>query len=324
MIDTGHALLRRMDCHMHVIPDIEEVLTLELRHEPALSAHDRDVACHFDDWSDDFYIKWWSADHVHFGLFEEGESLVKSELRAQSKEFARGLERMIEVIVAPAMIERDHHVVDAGCGTGGTAIHLARTRGCVVTGVNVSTRQLETARKRANEAGLEQRVGFEYGNFSRSLPIASDSVDVVVNIESACHCSDRGRFLREVRRILKPGGRIAASDWLMSDGLTADRIETYIRPMYAPWALQSMESPSTYIPLLRDAGLTLLEFEGFSGRDVDNPRLLRDSYRVLKGMELCGLLPARARLMMEKVRTLEVAWRNGCFELGRYCAVKPE
>jgi len=296
---------------------------VEQHPEPALSAHDRAVASHFDDWTDDFYIRWWHADHVHFGLFEGEESLVGSELRAESGEFARGLERMIEVLVAPAAIEENHQVVDAGCGIGGTAIHLAGTRGCMVTGVNVSTRQLEIAREKAAAAGLERRVRFEYGNCSHHLPLASDSVDVVVNIESACMYSDRGRFLREVRRILKPGGRIVATDWLMSDGLTTERIETYIRPMYAPWALQSMESPSSYVPLLREAGLTLLEFEGFDGRDEDNLRLLSENYRILRGIEFCGRLPARVRTMMEKIRTLEAAWRNGCFELGRYCAVKP-
>ena len=309
---------------MGVDPHRKEGLTLDQQREPVLSAHDRDVARHFEDWTDDFYVKWWHVDHVHLGLFEGDEALVKSELRAESKEFARGLERMIEAIVAPVTIEKDHHVVDAGCGMGGTAVYLARTRGCRVTGVNVSARQLEIARKKAAEAGLEQRVGFEYGNCSRSLPIASDSVDVVINVESACQYSDRPRFLREVRRILKPGGRIVATDWLMSDGLTADQLDTYVRPMYEPWALQSMESPSSYIPLLRDAGLTVLEFEGFDGKDMDNQRLLRNSYRFLKGMEFCGQLPARFHPMMEKVRTLEVAWRNGCFELGRYCAVKPE
>ena len=291
--------------------------------EPVLS-HDGDVMRHYDDWTDDFYIEWWHTDHVHFGLFEGDESLVKSEHRSASKEFTRGLERMIEAIVAPAMIENDHHVVDASCGIGGTAIYLAKTRGCAVTGINVSTRQLEIARKKSAEARLEQRVGFEYGNCARHLPIISDSVDVIVNIESACHYSDRAQFLREVRRILKPGGRIVATDWLMGDNLSDDQIELHTRPMYAPWALQSLESPSSYIPLLRDAGLRLLEFEGFEGKDSDNPRLLQESYRLLKGMEFCGLLPARLRPMMEKVRSLEVAWRNGCFELGRYCAVKPE
>ncbi len=309
---------------MGVDSHLKEGLTLEQQREPVLSAHDRDVVHHFEDWTDDFYVKWWHVDHVHLGLFEGDEALVKSELRAESKEFGRGLERMIEAIVAPVTIEKDHHVVDAGCGMGGTAVYLAKTRGCRVTGVNVSPRQLEIARKKAAAAGLEQRVGFECGNCSRSLPIASDSVDVVINIESACQYSDRPRFLREVRRILKPGGRIVATDWLMSDGLTADQLDTYIRPMYGPWALQSMESPSSYIPLLRDAGLTVLEFEGFDGKDMDNQRLLQNSYRFLKGMEFCGQLPARFRPMMEKVRTLEVAWRNGCFELGRYCAVKPE
>ncbi len=297
---------------------------MDQRDEPAASAHDREVARHYDELTEDFYIKSWNPDHIHFGLFEVGECPEKGEPLAGSEEFARGLERMVEAIVTPAMIEKDHRVVDAGCGIGGTAIHLAKTRGCVVTGVNLSTRQLEIARKKVLDAGLDQRIGFEYGNCSHSLPFGNDTIDVVVNIESACHYSDRERFLHEVRRILKPGGRIVAMDWLMCDGLTNDQHEQYIRPLFEPWAMRSLESRSTYTRRLRGAGLVVVEFEGFNGKDVDNQRLVQNNYQILRGLEFCGLLPAKLRRLMEKFQVLDVAWQSGCFELGRYCALKPE
>ena len=133
------------------------------------------------------YIGTWNPEHFHSGLFEAGEYPGEGEAFAGPASLTRGLERMIEAVVAPAAIRENHHVVDAGCGIGGTAIYLARTRGCTVTGVNLHRVQLEIAQGKAKDAGLERRVGFEYGDCSRHLPFADESIDTVVNIESACH-----------------------------------------------------------------------------------------------------------------------------------------
>ena len=256
-------------------------------------------------------------------MFEPGEYPEGGVSFAGPASLTRGLERMIEAIVAPAAIGESCHVVDAGCGIGGTAIYLARTRGCTVTGVNLHRGQLEIARGKARDASLAHRIGFEYGNCSHHLPFAGDSIDVVVNIESACHYSDRGQFLREVCRILKPGGRIVAMDWLMRDGTSAEQYDRYIRPVCEHWALSGLESLSTYAGRLRGAGLTVLECAGFEGKDIGNLRLVENYSRVLKGLGFCGLLPARFLPVMHRFAALEKAWQSGCFELGRYCAAKP-
>jgi len=229
---------------------------------------------------------------------------------------------MIEVIVAPAGIEPGHHVVDAGCGVGGTAVYLAKTRGCAVTGIDLNQQHIEMARRKAIAEGLDGRVAFERGDCSRSLPLADASVDAVVNIESACHYSDRGRFLREVGRILKPGKRVVASDWLARDSLTAAQYEEHIQPMCEPWALSGLENRSTYGRRLREAGLELLEFEGFDGKETENLRLLESHWRALRGLEFLGVRMARLRRRIDKLGTLISAWRGGYFELGRYCAKK--
>lgn len=269
-----------------------------------------------------FYIDGWNPDHIHFGLFEDGQWPEEHERLAESPVMAWALERMIEEIVAPAGIREDHHVVDAGSGVGGTAIYLAKTRGCAVTGVNLSRLQLEKARKKAVDAGLSDRVGFEYGDCSRRLPFEDDSVDVVVNIESACHFDDRGRFLREVRRVLKPEGRIVAADWLARDDLTSDQYRKYIKPLLEPWALQPLESRGTYIGRLHDAGLELMQFEGFGGRDAGNLRIIEGRLRNLVRLWFGGLLTDEQSRWMEMLGPLYAAWRDGFFELGRYCAEK--
>ena len=208
----------------------------------------------------DLYRK---RDHIHFGLFDRGECPEEGEVLSESPGLARAVERMIDVIVAPVGICAGDHVVDAGCGIGGTAMYLAKTQECVVTGINICRTQLEIAAHKVRDAGLNNRIEFAYADCSQRLPFADEPVDVVVvNIESACHYSDRGQFLREVRRILKPGGRLAAMDWLARDGLRADQHERYIQPLYEPWAIRSLESRSTYRERLRETGLSVLEIEG--------------------------------------------------------------
>lgn len=290
-------------------------------HEIPLSEHERSVIDHYDKMTRVFYLQW-SSEHFHFGVFKPGERPRHNEIPKESDGLARALDRMVETIVAPAAIEERHHVVDAGCGVGGTAFQLGRTRGCKVTGVNLCKTQLEIAGSKAVNAGLGDRVEFRYANCSRSLPFADGSVDVVVNIESARYYSDRRRFLREVYRILKPGGRIVASDWMANDLIPASQYKRYIVPLCEDWAMYSLESQSSYTRLLQETGLEVTEFEGFNGMEIDNLHLFTNTYQSLKMLQNEGIkTPAMAK-MMNQLERLCVAWRHTYLVVKRYCAVK--
>lgn len=290
-------------------------------HEIPLSEHERSVIEHYDKLTRVFYLQW-SSEHIHFGVFKHGERPRHNEIPKESEGLARALERMVETIIAPAGIEERHHVVDAGCGVGGTAFHLARKRGCKVTGVNLCKTQLQIAGSKAANADLGDRIDFEYANCSRSLPFADGSVDVVVNIESARHYSDRRKFLREVYRILKPGGRIVASDWMAHDAIPAGHYRNYIQPLCEDWMMYRLESQSSYTRLLQEAGLEVIEFEGFNGMEFDNLHLLTNTYQTLRLLQTGYMKsPAFVELMV-KLERLCVAWRHSYLDIRRYCAVK--
>ncbi|MCY4156311.1 MAG: methyltransferase domain-containing protein [Gammaproteobacteria bacterium] len=286
------------------------------------SQSDKAVA-YFEEHTEGLYMSGWNPDHIHWGLFEPDECPAYNEKLANSKGLARALVRMVEAIVEPANIQARHHVVDAGCGVGGTAIHLAKTRRCRVTGINLTPAQLELAAEKASNEEVADRVSFERADCSKSLPFADGSVDAVVNIESACHYDNRDRFLREVSRILKPSGKLAASDWMVPDGLGREKYARWVSPMCEAWALSSaLESPSTYREKLRSAGFEVMEFADFDGKDADNLRLLEDGHRLLAVARFYGFeFPGKEKLI-DQIRTLRDAWRNGSYELNRYYAVK--
>ncbi|MXX89754.1 MAG: methyltransferase domain-containing protein [Boseongicola sp. SB0677_bin_26] len=294
----------------------------EARSTAAGDAHGKEVGDHYDRLTESFYLNW-SRDHIHLGVFEPGECPEPGEMNWQSKGLARALIRTVELTVAPAGIEAHHRVVDAGCGVGGTAILLAKQVGCSVTGVSNSAVHLKLAEEKAVAEGVSELVRFEYADCSRRLPFPDDSIDVVVNVESACHYHDRYQFLREVRRVLKPGGRLAAMDWMAPDGLTSEQHDEFLQPMLSAYVIKSLDSPSSYSEKLRRAGLEILEFEGFGGKEMDNLKLIKNSRDNFCFSLLAGAKSPEFLALFERMRTFYLAWSNGAFETRRYCAVKP-
>jgi SAM-dependent methyltransferase len=96
-------------------------------------------------------------------------------------------------------------VLDAGCGSGPLTAAL-RDRGAVVTGVDASAAMLALARRR-----LGDDVPLHLADLSGRLPFADGAFDDVVASLVLHYLEDWGPALAEIRRVLKPGGRLIAS-----------------------------------------------------------------------------------------------------------------
>jgi SAM-dependent methyltransferase len=96
-------------------------------------------------------------------------------------------------------------ILDAGCGSGPLSAAL-RDRGAVVTGVDASARMLALARRR-----LGDDVALHLADLSEPLPFADGAFDDVVASLVLHYLEDWGPTLAEIRRVLRPGGRLIAS-----------------------------------------------------------------------------------------------------------------
>jgi SAM-dependent methyltransferase len=150
--------------------------------------------------------------HLHWGLFSDPDRDDDSPER-----YLRAAQAMTERVVALAQVADGSAVLDVGCGFGGTLGLLRRRHPrCRLAGVNVDHRQLVAARRLLGAAG----VGFVTAD-GCTLPVASGSLDRVLAVECVFHFPSRKAFFAEAARVLRPGGVLALSDFLVAPGALA-------------------------------------------------------------------------------------------------------
>jgi len=120
-----------------------------------------------------------------------------------------------EYLIRLARIAAGQRILDFGCGTGALCIRLAVEHGCSAHGVNISQRQIDTARLEASTRGLS---GVEFALCDgRVIPCPSETFDAVLFQEALSHVPEKESMLGELRRVLKPGGIVAGQEWFLKN-----------------------------------------------------------------------------------------------------------
>jgi sarcosine/dimethylglycine N-methyltransferase len=141
----------------------------------------------------------------------------------------QAMEHATELMAAQLSLNETSRVLDLGSGYGTPARFLAARFGCSVTGLNVSSVEIEEAEKLTRAEGLESSVTFDHGDF-HDLPYSDSVFDVVWSQDSLMYGADKRGILEEVARVLKPGGMLDVTDILARRDLDAeDRDRLYAR-----------------------------------------------------------------------------------------------
>src|SRR5437867_3044079 len=158
-------------------------------------------------------------------LGPEDQRLTPEQLAALDQFHTRGLAATTE-LAKLAGITADMTVLDVGSGVGGPARFVAATYGCRVTGVDLSEPFVDAARYLTERTGLSGQVSFQTAS-ALELPFDDGRFNVVLLQHVAMNIFDRARLYREIRRVLKSGGRFATFDVVLGVG----------EPRYPlPWA----------------------------------------------------------------------------------------
>ncbi|TIQ34672.1 MAG: methyltransferase domain-containing protein [Mesorhizobium sp.] len=164
-------------------------------------------------------------------LGPEEQRLKPEQLATLDQFHTRGLAATAE-LAKLAGVTAGMSVLDVGSGVGGPARFLAATYGCSVTGVDLSEPFVEAAIYLTGRTGQGGQVSFKAGS-ALALPLEDGGFDVVLLQHVAMNIADRPLLYREIRRMLKPGGKFATFDVVLNGG----------DPHYpVPWARTPAES----------------------------------------------------------------------------------
>lgn len=183
------------------------------------------VGRYYDD-TIELYDDLW-GEHIHHGYWDPA-NLDTDRHAAQ--------QRTVAELVRYAGVPAGSAVLDAGCGVGGPAIHLAAELGCTVDAITLSPKQVVRGGEKAAEAGVADRIRFaEMDALSTSFP--DGRFDAVWALESLELMADKEAFFAEALRVLRPGGRLAMTTWCVREGELDAADGRLLRQIYQAYEL---------------------------------------------------------------------------------------
>ncbi len=205
---------------------------------------------HHYDLGNDFYQLWLDREAMQYtcAYFPRADTTLEEAQAAKLDHICRKLR-----------LRAGDTVVEAGCGWGGLARHMARHYGVRVKAFNISGEQVRFARERARAEGLEDRVEYVEDDYRN----VSGTCDVFVSVGMLEHVGPEHypTMAKAIDRVLKPEGRG------LIHSIGRNRA---IGPMNA-W-IEKRIFPGAYPPSLREM-MELFEHRAFSVLDVENLRL---------------------------------------------------
>ena len=207
-----------------------------------------DIHHHYDI-GNGFYRRWLDRDAMQYtcAYFADPEMSLEQAQRAKMDHVCRKLQ-----------LKPGQQVIEAGCGWGGFALHMAEHYGVRVRAYNISGEQVQYAREAAARRGLDDRVEYRLDDF-RNI---EGRFDAFVSIGMLEHVGPKNYALLGgiIKKVLKPGGY----------GLIHSIGRNRARPMN-PW-IEKRIFPGAYPPSLREM-MDIFESNHLSVMDVENLRL---------------------------------------------------
>ena len=222
-------------------------------------------------------------------LRETGKDLarLRPEDLAPVDEFhVRGREATVE-LARRAALKPGSHVLDVGCGLGGSARYLAAEHQCQVTGIDLTQEYVDVANALAGMVGLSDKVACRQAS-ALEMPFDDGTFDVVWTEHVQMNIADKHAFYREIGRVTRPKGTLLFHDIFEGKG----------GPLHypVPWA----EEPSISFLAAPEEVRTTLENLGFVIHDwVDkSEHSLQWLVTAVEKLKVSGPPPLGTHLLM--------------------------
>lgn len=227
-------------------------------------------------------------------------------------------------------VDKSWHVLDLCCGWGVPTRYVAERLGCRITGVDITQRSIDFAKKVTVGTPVEPLITYKQGS-ALDIPLEDGAVDLVWSQDGFCHVPNRPRLLSECFRVLRPGGNLVFTDWMRGEFITQAEYDQFIKA----WSFAGVETPESYPKLLEAAGFEILSEEKV-GREYavagDTQAIEiglgslvqraggREAEKIAQYVETYGKDAHIAALDRDK---MDIHFAQGKMELGRFVCRKP-
>lgn len=191
---------------------------------------------------------------IIYGLNEIGRNLDKvtlDDLQPVDEFHIRG-DTATKELIKLSCFTPDMHILDVGCGVGGSTRRLSHETGCCVTGIDLSDEYIDAAERLTQLLNMQERVKFHAAS-ALELPFDDNTFDGAWSIQMNMNVEDKSGWLKEVQRVLKPRGRAVLYEVCGSTKT----------PVYfpVPWAQDSSMSflvpPESFRDIIISAGFDI-------------------------------------------------------------------
>lgn len=214
------------------------------------------VASEYDEWTEEGILEYYWGEHIHLGYYGAD---VKYKYRPLNEAQYTFIDEMMKFGGINPSKDSKAKVLDVGCGFGGTSRYLARALGpeSEVTAITLSPKQVE----RANELAIEQdtpNVKFMVEDALEMPSFPDNSFDIVWACESGEHMPDKKKYIDQMMRVLKPGGKFVMAVWCQRDNREVPfdkRDKRDLQYLYEEWTHPYFISKEAYAELIDDTGV---------------------------------------------------------------------
>lgn len=191
----------------------------------------KDVENYYDE-TEVHYRQFWKLDKnmgLHYGIWDDS-----------TKNLSQAVINANKLLKELADIKKEHYVLDAGCGVGGSSIYLAKNVGCKATGITLSKKQTETGAKYAEREGVSKLVDFQQQDYTNTN-FPDNTFDVAWAIESMTTATSKLEFFKEMYRVLKPGGKLVVADFFKTRSFSIEEDKDMLT-MFNGWAIADIQT----------------------------------------------------------------------------------
>lgn len=177
------------------------------------------VGKEYDAWEEEGILEYYWGEHIHLGYYAEKDR-ARSLLLPPNKNFIEAKYDFIDEMLKFGKFDfqsKPASILDVGCGIGGTSRYLAKKFGndTKVIGITLSDKQQKRATLLAQQQNIPNSEFIVMDALNMKFP--DNSFDYVWACESGEHMPDKKKYIEEMTRVLKPGGKIVVATWCQRD-----------------------------------------------------------------------------------------------------------